>query len=204
VRAVALCSHCVSLPVSPTVSPSLCLPPRVSHCISLTVSPSPCLPLYLPHCVSLPVSPTVSPSLCLPPRVSHCISLTVSPSPCLPLYLPHCVSLPVSPTALHVRRERVAVVPRSRTVSCRPVPPLGITTRASFPSLHLPFTLCANGRSGACAAASATRTAARRCRGWCPSSSPRRCRRGQCSRPTSVCTITWATRRGVGVSTPRR
>jgi hypothetical protein len=105
---------CVSLTVSPTVSPSpslpLCLPHRLSHCVSLAVSTTVSLSPSLQR-VSLTVSPTVSPSpslplhvspspslpLCLPRRLYHCVSLTVSPT-CLPHRLSHCVSLTVSPT----------------------------------------------------------------------------------------------------------
>jgi hypothetical protein len=57
--------ECVSLTVSLTVSPSLCLP----HYVSLTVSPSLCLP----HYVSLTVSPSLCLSLCLT-RTTTCPS----------------------------------------------------------------------------------------------------------------------------------
>jgi hypothetical protein len=39
---------------------TLCRPRRLSHCVSPTVSPSPCLPLYRPHCLSHCVSLAVS------------------------------------------------------------------------------------------------------------------------------------------------
>jgi hypothetical protein len=96
-------SRCVSLIVSPAVSPSLCLSHCVPHTVSPAVSPSSCLPLCLPHCVPHTVSPAVSPSSCLPLCLPHCVSLTVSPTPSLPLCPPHRVSHSRSPA--HHRRS---------------------------------------------------------------------------------------------------